>query len=278
MSVYLADGRKVNGVVVGSFSSAIQQNFDLIKITDAGVWPYAEIGRAEETKPGDVCLAMGFLRMPDRSSWEKESSLHVGHLVPWGAPGLLRSSCVIDGLDERGGGLFDLSGRLIGIHLSLPLSDYQTFTGPSTCHLNINVVERNWRKLAKKTRPVEEAIANCPVATVDASQDDGLPPVPSLDSPKLAAVAAKIRNATVAMITFPREPPFGCSGTIVTSDGYIATLPITNWLVALTPPCSSRTDARRRSSWAETISWISDWPRSQLRGRGPTSPWAGSPT
>ena len=118
--------------------------------------------------------------------------------------------------------MFDLEGRLIGIHLMAGFSDYHTFTGPEIMHLDIRIVQDHWRNLAAK-KPLGEKATAGQSKTGVASSDETLPAVPSPDSPELAAVAAKIREATVAMVTFPQDPPFGCSGTIVTPDGYIAT-------------------------------------------------------
>jgi S1-C subfamily serine protease len=213
VTVYLADGRRVPGVVVGTFSSAKELEFDLVKITEKGAWPCAEIGRDEARRPGETCLALGFPRGPGGTR-EREPSVRIGHLIPWGVLGMLRSSCVICGLDDRGGGLFDLEGRLIGIHLVQPYSSYETRSGPTACHLDIKVVEQNWRRLANQKPSAEKARA-------EALPDEALPPVPSTDAPELAAVVKKVREATVALTW--RKAPFGCSGTIVTPDGYIAT-------------------------------------------------------
>jgi S1-C subfamily serine protease len=214
VSVHLADGRTVAGAAVGAFSSHKDVDFDLIKITEDGVWPCAEIGRSEQVKPGETCLALGILRGPNRSFLDREPSVRIGHLIPWGMPGMLRSSCSISTLDDRGGGLFDLEGRLIGIHLYQPFSDYATGSGPTTCHLDIKVVTENWRSLARKIPAV-----NHPATDTGHSQVAA----PSPDSPGLAPVAARVRAATVAIASSRHGSSLGCSGTVVTPDGYIAT-------------------------------------------------------
>jgi S1-C subfamily serine protease len=219
VSVHLADGRTVAGVAVAAFSSVKDVDFDLIKITQDGVWPCAEIGRAEQVNPGDTCLALGILRGPNRSFLDREPSVRIGHVIPWGMPGMLRSSCSISTLDDRGGGLFDLEGRLIGINLYQPFSDYTTRSDPTTCHLDIKVVVENWKSLTNKKPPAEKPAANPPATDTGHSQDAA----PSPDSPELAAVAAKARAATVAIASSRHGSSLGCSGTVVTPDGYIAT-------------------------------------------------------
>jgi S1-C subfamily serine protease len=225
VSIYLVDGRTVPGVAVGSFSSAKNLNFDLVKITENGVWPCAETGSAEQVKPGDTCLALGFSRDPDMSSrsYEREATVRIGHLIPWGVSGMLRSSCVIDGPSDRGGGLFDLKGQLIGIHLYQPFSDYHTLSDPTACHLDIEVVKRNWRNLVPFEPPAHAPVADATATVSGSIQDAALPPVPSPDAPELAVAAAKAREATVAIVTRIHDAPFGCSGTIITPDGYVAT-------------------------------------------------------
>lgn len=222
VSVLLSDGRTVPGVAIGPYSSSKDLNFDLVKITERGTWPCAEIGLAEDVKPGETCLALGYPGGPDRHH-EQEPSVRIGHMIPWGAPGMLRSSCVIDCLGDRGGGLFDLRGRLIGIHLCQPFSDYHTWAEPTTGHLDIKVVQQNWKNLACKSRPMETSATKESTAKVEASQDAALPPAPLPDVPELVGVAAEARKVTVALVTFFNEAPLGCSGTIVTPDGYIAT-------------------------------------------------------
>ena len=161
VSVSLSDGRTVSGVGIGSFSSAKNLNFDLVKITEDGVWPCAETGRAEDMKPGDTCLELGFPRGPDRSP-----SVRIGHLIPWGVSGMLRSSCFPNSQDDVGGGLFDLQGRLIGIHL------YQWFSNsrrskPTAGYLDIRIAQENWQKLARKRPSMEESSTRQPAARAE---------------------------------------------------------------------------------------------------------------
>ena len=211
VSVCLFDGRRVPGVVIGSYSSVKHLSFDLVKITEEGVWPHAEIGRSDGIAPGTTCLALGVLGETGGAD-ATGASVRVGHLIPWGVSGTLRSSCVIDSLDDRGGGLFDLEGRLVGIHLVQPFTDYETCLEPTACHLDIEVVQQNWRALAAK-EPLTEGSG-----TADEEKEEALP---RLDAPELAATVTGAREVTVALAT--REAPHGCSGTIVSADGYIAT-------------------------------------------------------
>lgn len=220
VTVYIHGGRNVAGTAVGSFSPTRRISFGVAKIAEHGVWPYAETRTAKEPSSGDTCLSFGFPGEPDGSR-DREPSAHVGHLIPWGAPGMLRSSC-LEGFEDFGGGLFDMEGRLIGIRTVCWFSDNVGKTGLTNCYLGIKVVEQNWRDLTSRKPLGSAAAMDGAAAAAGPAQYARFPAAPSLDSPELGAVSANVRAASVALTTF--QPPLGGSGTIVTADGYIATL------------------------------------------------------
>ncbi|MHC4399741.1 MAG: trypsin-like peptidase domain-containing protein, partial [Planctomycetota bacterium] len=139
VSVYLADGRRVSGVALGSRR---QWGFGLVKITQKGVWPHAEPGTSTEVELGEVCLSLGYppathVHMLDiaQDPSVPEPSVRVGHVISKELPGQLGTSCRIASHD-RGGGLFDLQGRLIGLNLAL------TSSHEGTMHSTIDVVQQ----------------------------------------------------------------------------------------------------------------------------------------
>ncbi|MHC4328585.1 MAG: trypsin-like peptidase domain-containing protein, partial [Planctomycetota bacterium] len=205
VSIHLADGRRVPGVAVGS---SRQRGFGLVKINPDGPWPNAEIGSSADLKLGDICLALVYPRanylqehFPDR-----EPSLRIG-FVAIGAEGrwLGASTQVEDG------GLFDLHGRLIGVHTAkgrvIDLQPYVT----------VETIKQHWKGLVDPSPLAEERPADRVEGTGEPPSKGELLPVPAQDDPRIAPVIAKGRQVTV------RYEPGGCSGVVVDSDGYVAT-------------------------------------------------------
>ena len=59
VTVVFADGRRVKGKTLGANHGP---DSGLIKITEEGPWPFAEMGRSADLKPGQWCVAIGHPR------------------------------------------------------------------------------------------------------------------------------------------------------------------------------------------------------------------------
>ncbi len=114
IAVFLADGRKVTGEVLGSHR---YWDISLVKIKDEGKWPRVSLGKSASMRREDLCIALGYPADGNRPDWEKVSEVkaRIGRVIYLAAPGLLQTSCLIQGGDS-GGPLLDLDGRLTGIH------------------------------------------------------------------------------------------------------------------------------------------------------------------
>jgi serine protease Do len=222
VAVYLADGRRVSGVALGSRR---QWGFGLVKITQKGVWPHAEPGTSTEVELGEVCLSLGYppathVHMLDiaQDPSVPEPSVRVGHVISKELPGQLGTSCRIASGD-RGGGLFDLQGRLIGLNLAL------TSSHEGTMHSTIDVVQQHWEGLARRKPPAEGPDGGQAETTRKPSSKKDLSLARRL-ARNIAIATDKARRATVLISPVGEEKqsrPNGVSGTLVTSDGYVAT-------------------------------------------------------
>lgn len=127
----LSDGTVVNGIALGLNERA---DSGMAKITDPppkdapwpgakeGKWPVAELGKADALATGQWLVALGH---PNGLKRERPPVVRVGrylsnerHEVPLGSKhfeSFLQSNCTIVGGDS-GGPLFDLDGKLVGIH------------------------------------------------------------------------------------------------------------------------------------------------------------------
>ena len=128
------DGKKVRGKSLG-----INVGIDagLMKITDKGKWPHVEIGDMSAIKPGSWVVAMGH---PGGFDLERSVVTRLGRVYRVRAS-VIQTDCTIIGGDS-GGPLFDLDGRVVGIHSRISNSLRQNF------HVPISIYEQDWDRLA----------------------------------------------------------------------------------------------------------------------------------
>ncbi|KPL22745.1 MAG: hypothetical protein AMJ75_07500 [Phycisphaerae bacterium SM1_79] len=199
VNVYLPDGRRVTGEVLGSYWS---WDIGLMKITDKGPWPYVEFGSSADVRPGDVCISVGYPSFQSENN-EQAGSPRVVRILTLAASWWLCSSCQIFSGDQ-GDGLFNLEGRLIGIHSKIYVDK---IFNPA-----IELFRRYWGDL------------------IAGEQIDGLVPADSSEAAtesgtmveRLADAIANAKSATVRLVWGDKETD-RVSGVIVTPDGYIAT-------------------------------------------------------
>jgi serine protease Do len=110
VKVTLYDGKTVEGRSLGLDTATDAAMLQLPKAVKP--WPFVPVGReVRALKLGDWCFALGH-----PGGWDKArgSVLRVGKLVKISA-NMIQSDCVLMGGDS-GGGVFNLSGELIGIN------------------------------------------------------------------------------------------------------------------------------------------------------------------
>ena len=128
------NGKKVRGKSLG-----INVGIDagMMKITDKGKWPHVELGDMSEVKPGSWVVAMGH---PGGFDKERSVVARLGRVYRVRSS-VIQTDCTIIGGDS-GGPLFDLDGKVIGIHSRISNSLRQNF------HVPISIYEADWEKLA----------------------------------------------------------------------------------------------------------------------------------
>jgi serine protease Do len=135
VTIILPDGRKVKGKTLGA-----NRDIDsgLIKITDKGKYPFVEKGKSADLKKGQWCLAVGH---PGGYQNGRTPVVRLGRILDH-TKFFIRTECTLVGGDS-GGPLFDLNGRVIGIHSRIG----GTIT--ANIHVPIDTYEDTWEKLAK---------------------------------------------------------------------------------------------------------------------------------
>jgi len=109
VTLFLSDGRRVKGKTLGTFHGGIDAG--LIKITEKGNWPVAEMGNSKKLKVGDWCIATGH---PGGFDKDRAPVVRLGRIV-LKRRGIIQTDCTIVGGDS-GGPLFDIDGKVIGIN------------------------------------------------------------------------------------------------------------------------------------------------------------------
>lgn len=108
VTVIMEDGTKHKAETLGLVSDT---DAAMIQITDKGTYPFIEIDRSESTRLGDWVFAVGHSGGFDKN---RGSVVRIGRLVRI-ANSTFQSDCILIGGDS-GGPLFDLTGKLVGIH------------------------------------------------------------------------------------------------------------------------------------------------------------------
>jgi S1-C subfamily serine protease len=128
VTVIFSNGRTAQGKTLGMNP---QVDGGLVQITDQGPWPFAPIAPHDVTpKPGDWCLALGH---PGGFQPRRSPPVRLGRVIDTDRA-IIRTDCTIT-MGDSGGPLFDMEGRVIGIHsriadettinLHVPAATYQ---------------------------------------------------------------------------------------------------------------------------------------------------------
>jgi serine protease Do len=133
LTVILEDGTRVKATSLGLVSTT---DCAMMQITEEGSYPYVEIDRDDRTRLGDWVYSLGHSGGFDK---ERGVVVRIGRLVRV-TESTIQSDCNLIGGDS-GGPLFDLNGRLIGIHSRVGASLEQNM------HVPIREFLKNWDKM-----------------------------------------------------------------------------------------------------------------------------------
>jgi len=109
--VLFPDGRTARAVPLG-------KNLDIdggmLQIIDPGPWPFVKIGKSRSLKPGDWVVSLGH-----SGGFElgRKPPVRTGRVLSFNEKQMITDAVLIGG--DSGGPLFDLDGKLVGIHSSI---------------------------------------------------------------------------------------------------------------------------------------------------------------
>ncbi len=132
--ITLPGGREVKGKSLGR---DMNRDAALAQITDPGDYPFVDMAPGDSAEAGEWVLALGH---PGGYDHERGAPLRVGRLWETDTKAYFRSDCTVSGGDS-GGPLFDLDGRVIGIHSSISQNLAENR------HVPIGVFEKNMERL-----------------------------------------------------------------------------------------------------------------------------------
>jgi S1-C subfamily serine protease len=143
-TIFLHDGRRVRARTLGTFRSL---DAGLLKIHSrdgaAEPWPFVRVGDSAQLAPGQWCVATGH---PGGLQASQSPAVRLGRILRLrldeNEMQSISTDCTLIGGDS-GGPLFDMRGRVIGIHSRIgePLN--------ANLHVPVNVYRDSWSRLAK---------------------------------------------------------------------------------------------------------------------------------
>ena len=141
-TVIFADGTEYRATILGRNADA---DAAMLRITDsprgAAEFPHAEMGRTSETTVGQWCFAMGH---PGGYRRERQAPVRFGRVLSVGSRTVVSDCAIL--LGDSGGPLFDLDGRVIGIHSMI------TSLIIENRHVAIDAFHNEWERMLEGDR------------------------------------------------------------------------------------------------------------------------------
>lgn len=133
-NVILSTGTRVKAKALGKNRS---RDSALAKITEPGKYPHVDRAVADSLTEGEWCVALGH---PGGYEVDRAAPLRLGRILEKDVDGFIVSDCTLSGGDS-GGPLFNLDGKLIGIHSSIG------WRVAENRHVPMAAFEKDWDRL-----------------------------------------------------------------------------------------------------------------------------------
>ncbi len=134
VDVYFADGKKWLGKVLGANFS---KDIGMVKMEDAGPWPFVEIGESKPLEAGDWVIALGHSAGFDPA---RTPPIRFGRVMSDGPGNYFTTDCTLIGGDS-GGPLFDIEGKLVAVNSSIGES------WRNNNHAGVDGFREDWERL-----------------------------------------------------------------------------------------------------------------------------------
>ncbi|MFZ9940982.1 MAG: S1C family serine protease [Luteolibacter sp.] len=134
MFVVFPDGKQITGKVLGANHS---KDIAMVKTKDKGPFPFVNLGESKPLRAGDWLVALGHSTGFDAA---RTPPVRFGRVISEGPGNFLTTDCTLIGGDS-GGPLFDLEGKLVGIHSSIGIDR------ENNNHAGIDGFKADWKSL-----------------------------------------------------------------------------------------------------------------------------------
>ena len=131
----LNDGRRVRGKTLGVF---YDQDAGILQITEGGPWKPAAVGDSNKINLGQWCLGTGH---PGGYERGRNAVVRLGRVLRIEGDGITTDCTLVGG--DSGGPLFDMQGRVIGIHSRIGNSL------TANVHVPVSVYREHWDRLVR---------------------------------------------------------------------------------------------------------------------------------
>jgi serine protease Do len=142
VTVLLPDGKALKAKTLGGNGTI---DSGLVRIIDKGPWPFVEMGKSSDLKKGDWCIVTGH---PGGFRPGRSPVVRLGRVLEvntTAAAQYIRTDCTLVGGDS-GGPLFDMHGRVVGIHSRIGRSI------TANLHVPVDTYRETWDRLVKGER------------------------------------------------------------------------------------------------------------------------------
>lgn len=205
--LHLEDGRTLRARSLGKSDHL---DTGVLRIVDAADFPWVEKGKSSQLSRHQPCVSISH---PGGLNTRRGAVVRYGRVLGFTSRGFVHNTCLMEPGDS-GGGLFDLDGRVIGIHSSITRSLADNFDVP------IGLFDEHWEalcepqeytppyaasqlgvKLASDTASnqgvkVQEIVADSPADQAGLQADDIIVEVNGRAAEDSAAIARRLRRAT----------------------------------------------------------------------------------
>jgi len=133
--IILPNGKRLEAKSLGRDSGI---DSGMIEITTKGDYEYCDMGKSDDLKSGNWCIAIGH---PNGYQTGRSPVVRLGRVLNVGRSSIATDCTLVGG--DSGGPLFDMQGRVIGIHSRI---------GPTitaNIHVPINTYTETWDRLVK---------------------------------------------------------------------------------------------------------------------------------
>ena len=134
-TLVMPDGKVLKAKTLGRNGSI---DSGMIKIVDPGKYPFAEMGKSGPLRKGQWVVAIGH---PGGFRSNRSPVVRLGRIL-YADPSMIRTDCTLVGGDS-GGPLFDLDGKVIGIHSRIGGASIT-----ENVHVPIDTFRLTWDRLA----------------------------------------------------------------------------------------------------------------------------------